>query len=34
LRIELRQFFELEDFAPAKPSIRHRELGKQLDAKN
>jgi hypothetical protein len=31
--IELRQFFELEDFAPGEAIDRHRELGKQLDAK-
>jgi len=31
--IELRQFFEMEDFAPSEAIDRHRELGKQLDAK-
>jgi hypothetical protein len=31
--IELRQFFELEDFAPSEAIDRHKELGKQLGAK-
>jgi hypothetical protein len=31
--IELRQFFELDDFAPSEAIDRHRELGKQLGAK-
>ncbi|HEY6126901.1 MAG TPA: YciI family protein [Candidatus Acidoferrum sp.] len=31
--IELRQFFELEDFAPSEAIDRHRELGKQLESK-
>ena len=30
--IELRQFFELEDFAPSEAIDRHRELGKQLES--
>ncbi|PYU03701.1 MAG: dehydrogenase [Acidobacteria bacterium] len=31
--IELRQFFELDDFAPSEAVDRHRELGKKLEAK-
>ena len=31
--IELRQFFELDDFAPSEAIDRHRELGKKLEAK-
>jgi hypothetical protein len=31
--IELRQFFELEDFTPSEAIDRHRELGKQLETK-
>ena len=31
--IELRQFFEMEDFAPSEAIDRHKELGKQLGAK-
>jgi hypothetical protein len=31
--IELRQFFELDDFAPSEATDRHKELGKQLGAK-
>ena len=31
--IELRQFFELEDFGPSEAVDRHRELGKQLEGK-
>jgi hypothetical protein len=31
--IELRQFFELDDFAPSEAIDRHRELGKQLESK-
>jgi hypothetical protein len=31
--IELRQFFELEDFGPSEAIDRHRELGKQLEGK-
>ena len=31
--IELRQFFELEDFAPSEAIDRHRELGKKLEEK-
>ena len=30
--IELRQFFELEDFGQSEATDRHRELGKQLEA--
>jgi len=30
--IELRQFFELEDFAPSKAVDHHKELGKKLAA--
>jgi hypothetical protein len=30
--IELRQFFELEDFAPSKAVEHHKELGKKLAA--
>src|SRR5437588_5996543 len=30
--IELRQFFELEDFGPSEAIDRHRELGKQLES--
>jgi hypothetical protein len=31
--IEIRQFFELEDFGPSDAIERHRELGKKLEAK-
>ena len=31
--IELRQFFELEDFGQSEAIDRHRELGKQLEGK-
>jgi hypothetical protein len=31
-QIELRQFFELEDFTPSQAVERHRELGKELNA--
>jgi hypothetical protein len=31
--IELRQFFELEDFGQSEAVDRHKELGKQLNAK-
>jgi hypothetical protein len=31
--IELRQFFELDDFAPSEAIDRHRELGKKLETK-
>jgi hypothetical protein len=31
--IELRQFFELEDFAPSDAVERHRELNQKLEAK-
>ena len=31
--IELRQFFELDDFSPSEAIDRHRELGKQLEGK-
>ncbi len=31
--IELRQFFEMDDFAPSEAIDRHKELGKQLGAK-
>ena len=31
--IELRQFFEIDDFAPSEAIDRHRELGKQLEGK-
>src|SRR5882757_8915793 len=31
--IELRQFFELDDFAPSEAIDRHRELGKKLEGK-
>ena len=31
--IELRQFFELEDFTPSEAIDRHREIGKQLESK-
>src|SRR5947207_11568366 len=31
--IELRQFFELDDFAPSEAVDRHRELGKKLEGK-
>jgi hypothetical protein len=31
--IEIRQFFELDDFAPSEAVERHRELGKKLAAK-
>ena len=30
--IEVRQFFELDDFAPSEAIDRHRELGKQLES--
>jgi hypothetical protein len=30
--IEVRQFFELDDFAPSEAVDRHRELGKKLEA--
>lgn len=31
--VEIRQFFELEDFAPRETIDRHRELGKELEKK-
>jgi hypothetical protein len=31
--IELRQFFEIEDFGPSEAVDRHRQLGKQLEGK-
>jgi hypothetical protein len=31
--IELRQFFEMDDFAPSEAIDRHKELGKQLEGK-
>jgi hypothetical protein len=31
--IELRQFFEMDDFAPSEAVDRQRELGKQLEKK-
>ena len=31
--IELRQFFELDDFGPSEAVDRHRELGKKLEEK-
>jgi hypothetical protein len=31
--IELRQFFEMEDFTPSEAIDRHKEVGKQLGAK-
>jgi hypothetical protein len=31
--IEIRQFFELEDFAPGEAIERHREIGKELEKK-
>jgi hypothetical protein len=31
--IELRPFFELQDFSPSEAIDRHRELGKQLEGK-
>jgi len=31
--IEIRQFFELEDFAPSEAIEQHRELGKELQKK-
>jgi hypothetical protein len=31
--IEIRQFFELEDFAPSQAVEQHRELGKELQKK-
>jgi len=31
--IEIRQFFELDDFAPSEAIDHHRELGKQLEKK-
>jgi hypothetical protein len=31
--IEVRQFFELEDFQPSEAIDRHRELGEQLETK-
>ncbi|PYV95270.1 MAG: dehydrogenase [Acidobacteria bacterium] len=31
--IEIRQFFELEDFAPSAAIEQHRELGKKLESK-
>jgi hypothetical protein len=31
--IEVRQFFELEDFAPSAAIEQHRELGKKLEEK-
>jgi hypothetical protein len=31
--IELRQFFELDDFGPSEAVNRHRELGKKLEGK-
>jgi hypothetical protein len=31
--IEIRQFFELEDFAPSAAIDQHRELGKKLEKK-
>ena len=31
--IEVRQFFELEDFAPSEAIERHREVGKELEKK-
>lgn len=32
--IEVRQFFELDDFAPSEAIDRHRELSKELDKKS
>jgi hypothetical protein len=31
--IELRQFFEMDDFAPSEAIDRHREVGKRLEGK-